>query len=267
MRSYSTCDVRRRACEEKEPAASLSTFPRQSLQIQHLPKRHSPQCQNVLVQMLALVAWPCFKCWRIPSHSGKIAVVQPILDTLFLAQAGVALTVLLAQLVLAECELAALFWRLGPILFCPSHAYEKHVADFDVATLALRTDVYALVLATLIQFFKANGIVVIGIVRYSLPRCVTSVVEQDTAASDAMLCPMVDAASFVGGRTGDVGAFSIVVKRLASHVGKMPEAVPLGARLSVHVIDIIISKVLSKGFDLVMKGLPAERGLGRVSER
>ena len=150
MRSHTPWHISRCACKEKEPSSPLPTLLRQPLQIQQFPEWHSPQRQNVLVQMLFPVCRPRLKRRHITRHSSKVAIVQPIDDPIFLAQTSITLSVTATGLVRPQRQLCPLFWRLDPVLLGPARTHKEHVTDVDVATLALRTDVDALVFAALV---------------------------------------------------------------------------------------------------------------------
>ena len=57
----------------------------------------------------------------------------------------------------------------------------------NIATLSFWTYVDALILATLIQLFERDGIVVVRVVLDALLMCVATIVEQDTSTGDPVL--------------------------------------------------------------------------------
>ena len=73
----------------------------------------------------------------------------------------------------------------------------------------------------------------------------------------------MNAAFFVGMRTCDVYPLRVVVKGPAWQVSKVPETIPLRARLSVHVVNVIVGDVFGERFDLVVKRFAVERRLCR----
>jgi hypothetical protein len=147
---------------------------------------------------------------------------------------------------MSERSFRAVSIRLAIVRFFPAAADEEHVTDLDVAALSCGTNVDALVLAALVQLFPGDGVVVEGIVVDALLAGVAAVVEQDAAACDAVVGPVVDGALVVCGGAEDVGAFGLdtalvvalqtivqhvyaIVERPGWTMGEMPEAIPLRA--------------------------------------
>ena len=58
-----------------------------------------------------------------------------------------------------------------------------------------------------------------------------------------------------------------IIERSTGNVSEMSEAVPLRARLGVHMIHIIIGNTLSQRLDLMLKNLTTKRGNIRHVER
>jgi hypothetical protein len=77
--------------------------------------------------------------------------------------------------------------------------------------LRSRSNIDALVFTALVQFFPGNGVVVVWVVVDAFLVRVTAVVEQDAAAGDAMLGPVVNGAFVVCGRAGDVCSFGLQI--------------------------------------------------------
>jgi len=58
-----------------------------------------------------------------------------------------------------------------------------------------------------------------------------------------------------------------VVERTTGNVSKMSEAIPLRARLGVHMIHIVVGNAFSQRFNLMLKNLATKRGNIRHVER
>jgi hypothetical protein len=82
-----------RTIEKEEPPPLLPTHLTQPLEIQHLPQRHPPQRQDILMHVVLLGGGPALERRRVAPHRREVAVVQPVQDRLFLRQAGIALPV------------------------------------------------------------------------------------------------------------------------------------------------------------------------------
>lgn len=98
---------------------------------------------------------------------------------------------------------------------------EQDIPDPDVPALCLGPDVDALVFATLIQLFEADGVVVVWIVLDTLLVGISAVIKQDTPARDAMFGPVMDGAFVVGLGTEDVFAVGVVVEGPGWDVGEL----------------------------------------------
>lgn len=134
-----------RTSEEEKPPVPLSALLAQPLQIQHLPQRHPPQCQDVLMQPVRLRSRPALESWRITPNRCEVAVMQPVEDRLFLLQASVALVI--RQRIHRICSKSKgipLLTRGVIVLLYPARADKDDVADLDVASLSGGADVNAL---------------------------------------------------------------------------------------------------------------------------
>lgn len=142
----------------------------------------------------------------------------------------------------------------------PARAHEEDVPDLDIAALRGREDVDALVFAALLEFGEGDGVRRGRVVGDAFGLGVAAVVEQDGAAGEAVRGPVVDAAFVVVGDAlaVEVAGLAAVVEGLRGHVGHVPEAVPLGAGLRVHGVEIVVGDGGVEGFDGVLKGLAAE---------
>lgn len=69
---------------------------------------------------------------------------------------------------------------------------EQDIPDPDIPALRLRPDIDTLILAALVQFFEADGVVVVWIVLDSLLVGISAVIEQDATTGDAVFGPVVD---------------------------------------------------------------------------
>ena len=87
--------------------------------------------------------------------------------------------------------------------------------------MRLGTDIDALVFSALGEFFKRNGVVVVGVVLNAFFMGVAAVVEEDAATGDTVVGPVMDGASGGGVGADDVGAAGVVVEGLAGEMGKL----------------------------------------------
>jgi hypothetical protein len=145
VRAHTAWTIIGRARKEKEISLPLLAQLAQLLQIQHLPQRHPPQCQDILMQMIALRRRPPLKSRRIAPYSRKVAVVQPVNDRFFLLHTR---PLLFAAVIMAEADLGVLFGAALVVVLDEAGADEEDVADLDVAASRRGPDVNALRFAT-----------------------------------------------------------------------------------------------------------------------
>lgn len=138
--------------------------------------------------------------------------MQPIQHTLLLRHPRPPLPIIPAQHMRPQRPLRPLLCRLAIIHLDKPTPDEEQIPRLDVAALRRRADVNALVSAALVQLFIRDRVVVVRVVLDALAVRVAAVVEQDAAAGDAMLSPVVDGAFGVGGGADDVGAVGVVVE-------------------------------------------------------
>jgi hypothetical protein len=77
----------------------------------------------------------------------------------------------------------------------------------------------------------------------------------------------MDGALFIRIRTDNVVPFGAIVETSRAGMRKVPETIPLRARLCVERVQIIVGDILMKRFDLVLERLASKGGLGRNIER
>lgn len=130
-----------------------------------------------------------------------------------------------------QSELTTLLRRVRPVRSDPAAAHKQHIARLDVAALSGRADVHALRLADLRQEVKTHFVARIRIVDDAVGLAVGPDVEEDAAARNAVLRPVMNAAFQVRVGTNNVPFLGVVIKRLGARVRKMAESVPLRARL------------------------------------
>ena len=206
---------------------------------------------------------PRLKSRRIPGHSRKPAIMQPIKHLLLLSQSRISLAVLWPHRMRSQRQPLPLLRRRGMVRFDPAAPDEEQIADFDVPAQRFRSDVNTLRFAALVQLGVADGVVVVAVVGDVVGVRVAAVVEQDAPACDPVLGPVVDGAFVVGVWAEDVAGLGVVVEGAGWDVGElgdvsgvfgcwrrggwrtdMSEAVPLGARLGVHgVWELSLVKV------------------------
>lgn len=138
---------------------------------------------------------PRLKRRRIPRHTRKIAIMQPIQHLLLLTHPRPPLSV--HALSMPQASTCAVSIAFAVVRFFPATADEQHVADLDVAALGSGADVDALVFAALEELLPGDGVVVEGVVVDAFFVGVAAVVEEDAAACDAVLGPVVDGAFMV----------------------------------------------------------------------
>ncbi len=98
---------------------------------------------------------------------------------------------------------------------------EENISDSDIPALRLRTDVNALVFSALVQFFEADGVVVVRVVLDSLLVGVSAVVEEHASTGDAVFGPVVDGAFVVGFWADNVFTVGVVVEGASWDMGKL----------------------------------------------
>lgn len=136
---------------------------------------------------------PRLKGRRITRNSRKVAIMQPIQNLLFLAQSRKCVSICpCLPGIMGHRSFDSLFIGLSVICFFPAASNEKHVSGFDVAALSCGPDVDALVLSALVEMFEGDGVVVVGVIDDSFFVGVASVVEEDAAAGDAVVSPVVN---------------------------------------------------------------------------
>ncbi len=136
---------------------------------------------------------PRLKRRRITRHSSKIAIMQPIQHLFFLRYPRKPQTRLISlPRSMSQCQFSILLVTLTIIYFLPATSNEKHIADFDVATLRCRPDVDALVFTAVVQLVPGDFVVVVWIVADSLFVCVAPVVEEYAATGDPVFGQVVD---------------------------------------------------------------------------
>lgn len=153
---------------------------------------------------------PRLKRRRIPRHTRKITIMQPIQHFRLLLHPRILEPILAIQArPMAQRGSRALGIRLAVVRLLPARADEEHVADFDVAALSGGADVDSLVFAAGVELVKGDGVVVEGVVGDAFFVGVAAVVEEDAAAGDAVLGPVVDGAFVVCCGADDVAAFGL----------------------------------------------------------
>lgn len=147
-----------------------------------------------------------------------------------------------------ECQSSALVRRLGVVGFDEAGADEEQVADLDGAAGGGRADVDALGGAAGLELGVGNGVAVVrvwvllalyahvllvGSIDFSgtivdpFALCVGSVVQQDPAAGDAVVGPVMDAVSQVGVWAFDVFPSDAVIELGGAEIAHVSESVPL----------------------------------------
>jgi hypothetical protein len=210
MRANSPKAVGRRRRKEEEPPPLLATRLGQLLQVQHLTKRHPPQRQNILMQMVILVRGPGLKCRRISRDRREIRIMQPIENLVLLTQACIPLPVLTVLATpMPQRRLRALLAALAVKCLFPATTNEQHVTNADIAALRCGPDVDSLVESAAVQVLPGDGVVVERVVINTLLVRVAAVVKQHAAAGDPVLGPVVNRTFVVSSWAGDVAAFCL----------------------------------------------------------
>jgi hypothetical protein len=91
---------------------------------------------------------------------------------------------------------------------------------------------------------------------------ISPIINQDPLSNNPMRSPMMDTAFVrILFLSLYIGAFRTVIKCLGWDVGNVPKSIPLGPRLSVELVFIIVRNVLCQSFDLMMKGSRPKAGI------
>jgi len=159
------------------------------------------------VQVVRLLRGPALKGRRVARYRREVAVVQPVEHGLLLLDARP----LDAPRLGAVLQVHRAQRGRGPLLggqlvipLDPARADQQDVADLDVAALRLRADVDPLRLAAFPQLLEGDGVAEVRVVGDAVGFGVSPVVEEDAAAGDAVVGPVVDAAFEVGVGARDV---------------------------------------------------------------
>ena len=108
-----------------------------------------------------------------------------------------------------EGESSAFFWSVFVIALNETCAKHEDVTGLDVAAFGFGSDVDPLGGAAALEFFKGDGVGIVGVVFNVVSVSVGTVVKKDSSCGDAVLGPVVDATFFVGGRAGDIVGFGL----------------------------------------------------------
>lgn len=133
--------------------------------------------------------------------------MQPIQHLLLLTHSRPPLSI--HALSVPQSSLSAIGITLAVIRLLPATSNEQHVTNFDVAALSCGADVDSLVLAALKELFPRDGVVVERVIVDAFLVGVATVVEEDAAACDAVLGPVVDGTFVISCRAGDVCTFGL----------------------------------------------------------
>jgi hypothetical protein len=208
--------------EEEEPPLVLPTHPTQPLQVQHLAQWHPPERQNILMHIIRLGGRPPLESRSITPHRRKVAVVEPVENRLFLFQASVVLSICgWIDGVFPKSEGVAFFPRCFVILFHESRADEDDIPNLDISSLSGGSDVNALSFSTGFEVGIGDPVRGVAAVGDVLGLGVGIVVEEEGAAGEAVVGPVVDAVFVVGGRAVDIGAADAVVKGVGGNMGEL----------------------------------------------
>ncbi len=107
------------------------------------------------------------------------------------------------------------------VCFDESTPDHQDVSNSDISTLSLRTDINALIFATLIQLFIADWIVIVRIVLNSLLVGVPTVIKEHASTGDSMFGPVMNGAFVVGFWTHNVFTVGVVVEGACLDMGKL----------------------------------------------
>lgn len=80
----------------------------------------------------------------------------------------------------------------------PASSNKEHVSDLYVTALSSWANVDTLVLATMIQLFIGDGIIVEGVILNALCLGISSIIKKKAATGDSMFRPVVHGAFEVG---------------------------------------------------------------------
>lgn len=123
------------------------------------------------MEVVTLGCRPPLKGRRVATHGAEVAVVQPVLDGLFLLDARPLCVLGVRVTVSAERELRA-FLRCAPVVVLgPSRSDQQDVPDLDVAALCRGPDVDALVFTDRCEILVADCVRCCCVVLDSLCIC------------------------------------------------------------------------------------------------
>jgi len=146
--------IRWTARNKERPSALLPTGPRQFLQVKHLPQRHAPQREDILVQHVLFMTRPSFESWGVAGDRGEVAVMEPVDHSFGLGDASPALPVVFAEGVWAQGGSGADGGGEGGVGGDEAGADEEEIADLNVTTLRDWADVNSLGFTAGLQLFE-----------------------------------------------------------------------------------------------------------------
>jgi hypothetical protein len=174
------------------------------------------------VHVIALSSGPALKRRCIAADGSEVAVVQPVKDGLFLLEASVALLICCGvHSMVANCEFVSLFAGRLVVLVHPSRPDQDDITDLDISALSRRPNVNPLPSATCLEVSVRDSMCgvagIVDLVRLSIG----PVVEEEGAASEAVVGPVMDAVFVVGTGAVDIGAADAVVEGVGWDVGEL----------------------------------------------
>ena len=111
--------------------------------------------------------------------------------------------------------------RRRMVRFHPATPHEQQIPDLDIPAQRFGPDVDTLCFAAPVELGVGDGVVVVAVVGDVVGVGVAAVVEQDAAAGDPVLGPVVDGAFLVGVGAEDVGGLGVVVESAGGDVGEL----------------------------------------------
>ena len=190
MATHAAWTICGRTGEKERVAAILFRQLAHLLEIEHLAEGHAPQRENILMQIVALGGGPALEGRGVAAHGAEVAVVQPVLDGLFLLNARPLCLLGVRVAVAAERELRALLWRACVEVLGPARADQEDVSDLDVAALRGGPDVDPLVFAHGDEVVVADGVGCRRVVFDPLRVRPRAVVEEHRAAGEPVGRPV-----------------------------------------------------------------------------
>ena len=120
-----------------------------------------------------------------------------------------------------SCQLIPFLRRHAKVRFDEPASDEQDITNLYIPTLRLRSDIDFLIPSASLELRIRYAIGFVRVEGDALLICVGAVIEEDAAACDAVVRPVMDGAFVIRFGTDDVVTMGVVVEGLGGHPGKL----------------------------------------------